>query len=475
MCGVSTTLGSAAERRGTSGSSANTSSAAARRRPARERVGERALVDEAAARRVDEHRLGPHAGEQLGRADQVAACRRGQRQVQRDDVGAPSSSGSGTGDAGGGGSAGSQTSSVDVEAAQPAGHRAADLAVADEPDRRPVQVPRRQLAAARATRRAGPRRRARRSAARRRGSSPARGRPPSRGWRRAWWSRRRRPRWRPRGRSSRCPTPTRAIDAQARGGREHGAVERVGAHDRGDRGRRRGPPPRRACARRAWARGCTVSPRRRSRPPVLGPVRVEAHPRHQDASRLGRPPCRPLASGPAARLREAPPAYSRRYPSTVAEVVRMAARRLLRHRRRAMADEDPRCSGRLALDPVLGPGERAAGGAERAVDRARSCCPARGCRWPRSPRGGTRCRPRGRGPRRPGCPGALGAGRHPRERVRERREVVRRGALGGEPGRLDLEDPPALEVLGEDRRARGRSRAARRGRRGRTRPSAARG
>ena len=38
---------------------------------------------------------------------------------------------------------------------------------------------------------------------------------------------------------------------------------------------------------------------------------------------------------------------------------------------------------------------------------------------------------------------------HLREPRFEGRDVVRRRALGGEPGRLDLDDPAALEVLGQ--------------------------
>ena len=67
------------------GSPVKTSSAAAKMRPAAERLGERAIVDAAAARRVDEDRRRLHAREARG-VDEVAGLGR-QRTVERDDVG----------------------------------------------------------------------------------------------------------------------------------------------------------------------------------------------------------------------------------------------------------------------------------------------------------------------------------------------------------------------------------------------------
>ena len=84
-CGVSTTFSSESSPSSTSGSCSKTSSAAPAIVPRSERVDECPLVDDRAARRVDEHRRRLHRRETLG-VDQMARLL-GQRDVEGDDVG----------------------------------------------------------------------------------------------------------------------------------------------------------------------------------------------------------------------------------------------------------------------------------------------------------------------------------------------------------------------------------------------------
>ena len=83
-CGMSTAFSSSSRPGCTSGSCSKTSSPAPAITPARERLGERGLVDHGAARRVDEVGVAAHLAQALGR-DQVRRLGR-QRAVQRDDV-----------------------------------------------------------------------------------------------------------------------------------------------------------------------------------------------------------------------------------------------------------------------------------------------------------------------------------------------------------------------------------------------------
>ena len=87
MCGTTSRFGaSSSGSSGGSGSGSVTSSAAPAELPVVQRVGERGLVDDRAARRVDEDRRRLHARERGG-VDQVARGG-GERHVERDDVGA---------------------------------------------------------------------------------------------------------------------------------------------------------------------------------------------------------------------------------------------------------------------------------------------------------------------------------------------------------------------------------------------------
>jgi hypothetical protein len=117
--------------------------------------------------------------------------------------------------------------------------------------------------------------------------------------------------------------------------------------------------------------------------------------------------------------------------------------------------EDALVLGEAAAETLVGPGERLPRLGEGAVD-GRGHAPERAVPGRRDQRavevdvglvvevlgGRVAARP-------------LGARGHARERVRQRREVLRRRSLGGQAHGLHLEDAPAFEVLGEDRRALG--------------------
>ena len=201
--------------------------------PVRERVDERRLVDEPAARGVDEHGVAPHERRSRRRPirPRVASV---QRRVQRDDVARPRQQlvepdGLDAGVAIGAGSV------ARTRTSNPLRRRAtaARSPVADEPDVAPVSshgvaaVPARPLARPHGARRARACAAARPASARRRGrrSSP---RSP-----RAWCRPRRRAASLPRRRSSPCRRPTRAITRRPRRALEHrasnGSVETIAA------------------------------------------------------------------------------------------------------------------------------------------------------------------------------------------------------------------------------------------------------
>ncbi len=205
-------------------------------------------------------------------------------------------------------------------------------------------------------------------------------------------------------------------DAQPRRGAEDGAVERVGAHDRGDRAARAAGPSRRGCARRSSGRG-----RRPGRPPAA--ARRCAGRRGRSRARSPAPAGRrrrhrPSARSPGRRTRAGSP---RRCPGA-------RPSRRARPPASPLGDrgEDALVLGQPALAAQVGARERRGGRDERAVDRLGHAARARGCPWRRSAPGGTRCRPRGRGPPPPGSD-ARAAAASSGERVRSAERVGERG------------------------------------------------
>ena len=173
-CGVASTASLATSGSAVAGSSSNTSTAALPGRPGGERSGERALLDQSGAGRVDEERVRLHQREVAG-GDEPARLRR-QLEVDADDVRALAEGVElrlGFVPVGGGALERRRASPgehVHPERPSVAGDERADVPVADDPERASVQLPADRSSA---TFRREARRRRRRCSGSRRGSARA--------------------------------------------------------------------------------------------------------------------------------------------------------------------------------------------------------------------------------------------------------------------------------------------------------------